>query len=108
MDSSLALHLRSAGYDPATGRELWRVEDRRFHTGTVRPVFGHGLIFAATGLAKGEMWAIRPGGSGVPAAQALPGQALERRRPAAGLSAVLILGRRAGRAGRDGCGGDPD
>jgi len=53
------------GYDPATGRELWRVEDRRFHTGTVRPVFGHGLIFAATGLAKGEMWAIRPGGSGV-------------------------------------------
>lgn len=53
------------GYDPATGRELWRVEDRRFHTGTVRPVYGHGLIFAATGLAKGEMWAIRPGGSGV-------------------------------------------
>ena len=52
-------------YDPATGRELWRVEERKHHSGTVRPVFGHGLIFAATGLAKGEMWAIRPGGSGV-------------------------------------------
>lgn len=52
-------------YDPATGKELWRVEDRKYHSGTVRPVFGHGLIFAATGLGKGEMWAIRPGGSGV-------------------------------------------
>ena len=52
-------------YDPATGKELWRVEDRKYHSGTVRPVYGHGLIFAATGLSKGEMWAIRPGGSGV-------------------------------------------
>lgn len=52
-------------YDPATGRELWRVEERKHHSGTVRPVYGHGLVFAATGLARGEMWAIRPDGSGV-------------------------------------------
>jgi outer membrane protein assembly factor BamB len=52
-------------YDPATGKELWRIEDRKFHSGTVRPVYGHGLIFAATGLGKGEMWAIKPGGSGI-------------------------------------------
>lgn len=52
-------------YDPATGREMWRVEDTRFHSGTVRPVYGHGLVFTATGLAKGELWAVRPGGLGV-------------------------------------------
>jgi len=52
-------------YDPATGREFWRVEELKHHSGTVRPVFGHGLIFANTGLAKGEMWAIKPGGLGV-------------------------------------------
>ncbi|WP_414661091.1 outer membrane protein assembly factor BamB family protein [Horticoccus sp. 23ND18S-11] len=53
------------GYEPASGKELWRVEERKHHSGSVRPVYGHGLIFAATGLGKGEMWAIRPGGRGV-------------------------------------------
>ncbi|MBI3881797.1 MAG: PQQ-binding-like beta-propeller repeat protein [Verrucomicrobia bacterium] len=52
-------------YDPATGKELWRIEDRKFHSGTVRPIYGHGLIFATTGLGKGELWAIKPGGSGI-------------------------------------------
>jgi outer membrane protein assembly factor BamB len=52
-------------YDPATGRELWRVEERRHHSGTVRPVAGHGLVFTATGLPKGELWAVRLGGQGV-------------------------------------------
>ena len=53
------------GYEPATGRELWRVEDRRYHSGTVRPVAGHGMVFTATGLPKGELWAIKLGGRGV-------------------------------------------
>lgn len=52
-------------YDPASGRELWRVEERKHHSGTVTPVAGHGLVFTATGLAKGEMWAVKLGGSGV-------------------------------------------
>lgn len=52
-------------YEPATGKELWRVEERRHHSGTVRPVYGHDLVFTATGLAKGEMWAVRLGGTGV-------------------------------------------
>jgi outer membrane protein assembly factor BamB len=52
-------------YDPATGRELWRVEERKHHSGTVRPVVGHGMVFTATGLAKGEMWAVKLGGTGV-------------------------------------------
>ena len=52
-------------YDPATGKELWRVEDRRFHTGTVRPVVGHGMVYTATGLPRGDLWAVRLGGHGV-------------------------------------------
>jgi outer membrane protein assembly factor BamB len=52
-------------YNPATGEELWRVEDRKYHTGTVRPVAGHGMVFTATGLAKGELWAVKLGGRGV-------------------------------------------
>jgi outer membrane protein assembly factor BamB len=52
-------------YDPATGKELWRVEDRRFHTGTVRPVVGHGMVYTATGLPRGDLWAVKLGGRGV-------------------------------------------
>lgn len=52
-------------YEPATGKELWRVEDRKYHSGTVRPVVGHGMVYTATGLPKGELWAVRLGGRGV-------------------------------------------
>ncbi len=52
-------------YNPVDGRELWRVEERKHHSGTVRPVVGHGFVYTATGLAKGELWAVRLGGSGV-------------------------------------------
>ncbi|MBI5774031.1 MAG: PQQ-binding-like beta-propeller repeat protein [Verrucomicrobia bacterium] len=52
-------------YNPADGKELWRVEDRKFHSGSVSPVSGLGLVFTCTGLAKGELWAVKPGGSGV-------------------------------------------
>jgi len=41
------------------------VEERKHHSGTVRPVVGHGFVYTATGLAKGELWAVRLGGSGV-------------------------------------------
>jgi outer membrane protein assembly factor BamB len=47
------------GYDPRTGRELWRVEERSSHSGSTRPVVGHGLIFYPTGFATGQLLAIR-------------------------------------------------
>ncbi len=49
-------------YDPVTGAELWRVEGL---TGWVAPspVFGQGLIFAASGK-DGPTLAVRPGGRG--------------------------------------------
>jgi len=52
-------------YEPATGKEVWRVEERKHHSGTVRPVVGHGMVYTATGLAKGDLWAVKLGGRGV-------------------------------------------
>jgi outer membrane protein assembly factor BamB len=52
------------GYDPATGRELWRVEERNAHSGSTRPVAGHGLVFVPSGFPRGTLLAIRPDGRG--------------------------------------------
>ncbi|MBI4664537.1 MAG: PQQ-binding-like beta-propeller repeat protein [Verrucomicrobia bacterium] len=49
------------GYDPATGKELWRVEERTCHSASSRPVAGLGLVFLATGWSTGQLLAIRPG-----------------------------------------------
>ncbi len=57
---SMALY----AYEPLTGKELWRVEFIGSHSGSCRPVFKHGLIYAPNG-ADAEMWVIRPDGSGV-------------------------------------------
>ena len=48
-------------YEPRTGQELWRVEERTSHSASSRPVAGHGLVFLASGWSKGELLAIRPG-----------------------------------------------
>ncbi len=53
------------GYEPQSGHELWRVENRNCHSGSSTPVWAKGMIYACMGFAKGELWAIRPGGSGV-------------------------------------------
>jgi len=51
------------GYDPATGRELWKV--RYFGWSMVaRPLYGHGLVFTVVDYDHPELWAIRPTGSG--------------------------------------------
>jgi outer membrane protein assembly factor BamB len=51
-------------YDPATGRELWKV----YHGGmnvSARPLLGHGLLFLTTGDgARDRMLAVRPQGDG--------------------------------------------
>lgn len=53
------------GYDPLTGRELWRVEELNQHSASTRPVFAEGLIYFPTGFAKGQLLAVKPGGKGV-------------------------------------------
>jgi len=52
-------------YNPLNGDELWRVEERSQHSAASRPVLGDGLIFITTGFSKGQLLAIKPGGSGV-------------------------------------------
>ncbi len=45
-------------YDPATGRELWRVEDPAHHSAATRPVVGDGMVFIPGGFSQGEVMAI--------------------------------------------------
>ncbi len=51
-------------YDPLTGEEWWRVEERNNHSASTRPVVGQGLVFAPSGFANGQLMAIRPGRPG--------------------------------------------
>ena len=53
-------------YDPSSGAELWRVEERTSYSGATRPVTGHGLVFCPQRLCE------RPG-AGDPARQARRG-----------------------------------
>ena len=51
------------GYDPRTGRELWRVQYPDFSVAP-RPLFDRGLAFLITGQSKTEMWAVKTDGQG--------------------------------------------
>ncbi len=46
-------------YDPRTGRELWRVEERAQHSASTRPVVGGGMMFVPTGFSKGQILAVK-------------------------------------------------
>ncbi len=50
-------------YDPATGRELWKVCYNGWSIAP-RPVFGSGLVYVVTDYERPEVWAVRPGGNG--------------------------------------------
>jgi outer membrane protein assembly factor BamB len=52
------------GYEPMTGEELWRVEERTSHSASARPVAGHGLVYVLTGWSNGQLLAIKPGKNG--------------------------------------------
>jgi outer membrane protein assembly factor BamB len=52
------------GYDPMTGKERWRVEERSSHTASTRPVSGLGMVFYPTGWEATQLLAVRPGGAG--------------------------------------------
>jgi outer membrane protein assembly factor BamB len=60
---SPAAHYAGA-YDPATGKEIWRVQYGDGFSNVPRPVFGHGLVFIATGFQQPSLLAVRPGGRG--------------------------------------------
>jgi outer membrane protein assembly factor BamB len=55
---------RAAAYDPASGKELWRVSYADGFSNVPRPVFGHGLVYIATGFQQPTLIAVRPDGAG--------------------------------------------
>ncbi len=54
----------ATAYDPATGKPIWRVRYAEGYSNVPRPVFGHGLVFLATGYDKPTLIAVRPDGKG--------------------------------------------
>jgi outer membrane protein assembly factor BamB len=58
-------------YDPKTGKELWRLEfanldgNQSHHTVGNSPIIGPDMIYFCTGHGRPELWALRPGGTGV-------------------------------------------
>jgi outer membrane protein assembly factor BamB len=52
-------------YEPETGKEIWRLEHRDWHSAGASPVIGDGLIYICPGFGKGAVFAVRPDGTGV-------------------------------------------
>jgi outer membrane protein assembly factor BamB len=55
---------RAAAYDPANGKEIWRVAYDDGFSNVPRPVFGQGLVYIATGFQQPALIAVRPDGTG--------------------------------------------
>jgi outer membrane protein assembly factor BamB len=55
---------RATAYEPTTGKEIWRVAYDDGFSNVPRPVFGHGLVFIATGFQQPALLAVRPNGTG--------------------------------------------
>ena len=55
---------RTGAYDPQTGKEVWRVSYRDGFSNVPRPVFGHGLVYIATGFQEPSILAVRADGKG--------------------------------------------
>jgi outer membrane protein assembly factor BamB len=55
---------RTAAYDPQSGKELWRVSYDDGFSNVPRPVFGHGLVYIATGFQEPSLIAVRTDGTG--------------------------------------------
>ncbi len=52
------------GYEPVSGRELWRVEERTSHSAGTRPVVNNDFVFFPSGWSQGQILAVKPGGAG--------------------------------------------
>ncbi len=52
-------------YEPSSGVEVWRIENRASHSGSATPLIGDALLYFCSGLGHEELWAVKPGGKGV-------------------------------------------
>lgn len=55
---------RAGAYDPQTGREIWRVSYDDGFSNVPRPVYGHGMVYIATGFQDPALLAVRVDGRG--------------------------------------------
>jgi outer membrane protein assembly factor BamB len=55
---------RVGAYDPLSGKEIWRANYADGFSNVPRPVFGHGLVYVATGFQQPSLIAVRPDGTG--------------------------------------------
>jgi outer membrane protein assembly factor BamB len=55
---------RVGAYDPASGKEIWRASYADGFSNVPRPVFGHSLVYIATGFQQPSLVAVRPDGTG--------------------------------------------
>jgi outer membrane protein assembly factor BamB len=55
---------RAAAYDPQSGKEIWRVSYADGFSNVPRPVYGHGLVYIATGFQQPFLLAVRADGAG--------------------------------------------
>src|SRR5262245_47868862 len=55
---------RAAAYEPQSGKEIWRVSYEDGFSNVPRPVYGHGLVYIATGFQEPSLLAVRADGKG--------------------------------------------
>jgi len=55
---------RATAYDPQNGKEIWRVSYADGFSNVPRPVYGHGLVYIATGFQQPSLLAVRADGAG--------------------------------------------
>ena len=55
---------RAGAYDPESGKEVWRVSYADGFSNVPRPVYGHGLVYIATGFQQPTLIAVRADGTG--------------------------------------------
>jgi outer membrane protein assembly factor BamB len=55
---------RATAYEPESGKEIWRVSYADGFSNVPRPVYGHGLVYVATGFQEPSLLAVRPDGAG--------------------------------------------
>jgi len=55
---------RATAYEPQSGKEIWRVSYADGFSNVPRPVYGHGLVFIATGFQQPTLIAVRADGTG--------------------------------------------
>jgi outer membrane protein assembly factor BamB len=48
-------------YEPMTGKDIWRIEERKNHSGSSQPAVADGIVYSCMGFSKGNLLAVKPG-----------------------------------------------